>query len=144
MNSLFDFITHVKGVEYLLALSAIGIFIIFWEILKDKPFPFFVDTAQDDFVHLKQMGISGLFKTIGRLIAAPFIGLGYLLILPFAFIYMLMVATLGSVFVLIGRETAFGWRPMEAYLSGRKAERDKKTDNKENLKKSLNSETKEK
>jgi hypothetical protein len=119
MNNLFDFITHVKGVEYLLALSAIGIFIIFWEMLKDKPFPFFKETAQDDFVYLKQIGISGLFKIISRLIVAPFIGLCYLLVLPFAFIYILMIAILSPVFVLIGRETAFGWKPMEAYLSGR-------------------------
>lgn len=141
MNSLFDFVTHVKGVEYLLALSAIGIFIIFWEMLKDKPFPFLKETGKEDIDYLKKMEKSELLKAITRIVVAPIIGLGYILILPFAFIYMLIVATLSSVFVIMGKETAFAWRPMEAYLSGRKTKKSNQDFRKDALNKSTNSET---
>jgi len=58
------------------------------------------------------------------LLAGPIIGLFYVLSLPF--IGIATLATLatgwvvGNVMSLIGKSLSFGWRPREAYLSGKK------------------------
>ena len=38
MNTLYDFVTHVKGIEYLLSVTFIAGYVLFWETLKAKPF----------------------------------------------------------------------------------------------------------
>jgi len=63
------------------------------------------------------------------LMAAPFMGLGYVLVLPF--LALAMVAALAGAKVLSvllwigGLSTSFGWRPVEACLAGRKKNRKK-------------------
>jgi len=57
---------------------------------------------------------------VGQVAAAPFIGLAYIIALPFTFAYALASMIANSVLNLLGKEAAFGWRPLEAYLSGRK------------------------
>jgi hypothetical protein len=58
------------------------------------------------------------------LLAGPVIGLFYVLCLPF--IGIATIATLATgkvvsgVLSLIGKSLSFGWRPREAYLSGKK------------------------
>jgi len=56
MYTLFDFITQVKGAEYLIAVSAIGLFILFWEVLKPRPFRSMVETAREDLSSIGQSG----------------------------------------------------------------------------------------
>ena len=62
--------------------------------------------------------------TIAMLLASPFIGLLYVVFLPF--IGIATLAAVGSRKVLAGaahtagKTIAFGWRPVEAYLAGRK------------------------
>mgnify|MGYP001627345352 CR=1 FL=1 len=57
MYTLFDFITHIKTVEYIVAISAIGIYIVYWEFLKPKPFKSVVEVGKEDIHHIKMMGL---------------------------------------------------------------------------------------
>jgi hypothetical protein len=64
------------------------------------------------------------------LLVGPVIGLLYVILLPFigiATVGMLAVRkVVGGVLSLIGKSLSFGWRPKEAYLSGKKNKKDKK------------------
>ena len=80
MRTLYDFVTHIKIVEYLIAISCIALYIFYWEALKPKPFKTVADTAKDDLNHVRETG--GTLKTIGKVAAAPFVGLAYVAI-PF-------------------------------------------------------------
>jgi len=132
MHTLFDFITHIKTVEYLVAISAIGIYIVYWEFLKPKPFKSVVETGRDDMRHIRRIGYANAVKTIGKVMAAPFIGFAYIVALPLAFAYALGSAAVNGVLTLAGREASFGWRPTEAYLSGKKKEKKEGEEKKEN------------
>jgi len=130
MNSLFDFITHIKSVEYLMAIGAIVLYIIYWEALKPKPFKSLVEAGRDDMEHIKKTGYKNTLKTVGQVAAAPFVGLAYIIALPFTFAYALVSMIANSVLNLLSKEAAFGWRPLEAYLSGRKKRKMKKSETK--------------
>jgi len=58
------------------------------------------------------------------LFAVPFMGLGYVVLLPFIAIGTVVALLSGKVFggliALLGRGLSFGWRPATSYLSGRK------------------------
>lgn len=123
MHTLFDFITYVKGVEYIIAILAIGLYMLYWEMLKSKPFKSVVETGRDDMRHIRRMGYANAMKTIGKVMTAPFIGFVYIVILPLGFAYALGSAAVNGVLTLAGREASFGWRPTEAYLSGKKKEK---------------------
>lgn len=120
MNSLFDFITHIKTVEYLMAVGAIVLYLIYWEALKPKPFKSLVETGKEDVDHIRKTGYKNTLKIVGQVAAAPFIGLAYIVALPFTFAYALASMVVNGVLNLVSKEAAFGWRPLEAYLSGRK------------------------
>ncbi len=69
----------------------------------------------------------------GLLLLAPFIGLAYAVFLPFIGIAMMLKLVGRKVFGgLLGttaRSASFGWRPKEAYLSGKKnGNKEKKKD----------------
>jgi len=68
---------------------------------------------------------------VGQVAAAPFIGLAYIIALPFTFAYALASMIANSVLNLLGKEAAFGWRPLEAYLSGRKKRKKKESETKQ-------------
>ena len=131
MNSLFDFITHIKTVEYLMAVGAIALYIIYWEVLKPKPFKSLVEAGRDDMEHIKKTGYKNTLKTVGQVAAAPFVGLAYIIALPFTFAYALASMIANSVLNLLSKEAAFGWRPLEAYLSGRKKRKKKESEMKQ-------------
>lgn len=66
----------------------------------------------------------GGFGTVVRLLFGPFIGLAYVVALPFLAIAVL-AAMIGKkafdlVVKLVGSLVSFGWRPSEAHLAGRK------------------------
>lgn len=126
MNTLFDFITHIKAVEYLIAISAIGIYIVYWELLKPKPFKSVAEAGKADLNHIRIIGLGSAVKTMVKVMAAPFIGLAYIIALPFGFAYALGYAAINGVLGLAGKEASFGWRPTEAYLSGKKKEKKEK------------------
>jgi hypothetical protein len=120
MHTLFDFITHVKGVEYILSLTFIAGYILYWESLKRKPFRSVANAGKEDLTFIRETGRHNMYKTIGRIATAPFIGLAYVVALPFVFAYAIFSAVMGGILGMIGREAAFGWRPAESYLAGRK------------------------
>ena len=86
-HTLFDFTTRVKGIEYLLSLFFIAGYLLFWEALKPKPFGTVIQAAKEDMDHLKTSGSA--WKSVGKLAAAPFIGLAYILALPLVGLGML-------------------------------------------------------
>jgi hypothetical protein len=135
MNTLFDFTTHIKGVEYLLAIAAIVLYMIYWEVLKPRPFKTMMEQGKEDINYMKESGARNALKTLGKVAAAPFIGLAYIVALPFGFAYALGKAIVEGVVELVGKEAVFGWRPMEAYLAGRKKRKKKESGNKEDEKK---------
>jgi hypothetical protein len=143
MYTLFDFITQVKGAEYLIAVSAVGLFILFWEVLKPRPFRSMIDAAKGDIEQIGQRGgFAEVLRTAGHVAAAPFIGLAYVVALPFVFVYavghVLLEGTaqaIGAGADLVARtlvlgahavarivhvSPSFSWRPQEAYFLGRK------------------------
>jgi hypothetical protein len=63
----------------------------------------------------------------GKLVLAPFVGLLYVIALPF-----IAIGTVAAVagkrlaeglYHVVGNLVSFGWRPMEAHLEGKKKER---------------------
>ena len=131
MFTLVDFITHVKGIEYILSITAIAGFLIFWEVLKPKPFKTVVETGKDDLGYIEQTGgMKGIMKSVGKIATAPFVGLAYIVMLPVGFFAALAVGAVNlgvkAVASVAGKSATFEWRPMEAYLAGKK-KKDAKT-----------------
>ena len=120
MNSMFDFITHVKGIEYILSLTFIAGYVLFWEILKPRPFQKVKETGQEDLAYVRQNGMKNTLKLAGKIAAAPFVGLLYVILLPVGLVSALSYAVVSGV---AGKNTSFSWRPAEAYLSGKKKTR---------------------
>jgi hypothetical protein len=114
---MFDFITHVKGIEYILSLTFIAGYVLFWEILKPKPFKKVMETSQEDLAYVKQNGMKNNLKLAGKIAAAPFVGLLYVILLPVGLVSALSYALVSGV---AGKNSSFSWRPAEAYLSGKK------------------------
>ncbi len=114
---MFDFITRVKGIEYILSLTFIAGYILYSEILKPKPFKKMKETGQDDLAYVKQTGVKNTLKLVGKIAAAPFIGLLYVILLPVGMVSALFYALIKG---LTGIGESFSWRPAEAYLSGKK------------------------
>lgn len=133
MNTLFDFTTHIKGVEYLLAIAAIVLYMVYWEVLKPRPFKTMMKQGKEDINYMKESG--NTLKTLGKVAAAPFIGLAYIVALPFGFAYALGKAMVEGAVELVGKEAVFAWRPMEAYLAGRKRRKRKESETKKDEKK---------
>ena len=115
MNTLVDFTTRVKGIEYLIAIAAIATFILFSEILKAKPFKNLMDAYREDVKYVKKNGLN-----LSTLVAAPFMGLVYLISLPFNFAAAAATALKDGFLKMAGGSAALSWRPMEAYLTGQK------------------------
>lgn len=124
MFTLVDFITRIKGVEYILSIIAIGGFLLFWEVLKPAPFRTVVDTGKQDLEYIQQTGYGDVIKSIGKLASVPFIGLAYLVMLPVGFAAALIIGgtnlILNGLSGILGKNMSFDWRPMEAYFSGKK------------------------
>ena len=115
MDTLFDFTTKVKGVEYVIAISAIFSFILFLEILKNKPFKSIMDAGSDELRYVKEHGLRP-----ARFLTALFRGIIYVISLPFAFFLGIGAALINSLSKVAEGSSVLYWRPMEAYFSGRK------------------------
>jgi len=141
MHTLVDFLTRVKGVEYILSVLTITGFILFLEVLKPAPFQSLRKLIGEDVAFLREEGFRSFMKTVGRAVAVPFIGLLYVFALPFLFVYYLAVELRGmaaermaTALDAVGASAVFGWRPSEAYLAGRKARKAEKKDGKKDEK----------
>jgi hypothetical protein len=122
MYTLVDFITHVKGIEYILSVLSIAVFLVFWEVLKPKPFSTVIKSGREDWQYLRKTG--GILKFAGKIAAAPFIGAMYVVMLPVGFFFMVLAEvvnlTVKGVSTLMGKDISFDWNPVEAYFTGRK------------------------
>ena len=122
MYTLFDFMTHVKGIEYIISVLSIGAFMLFWEVLKPKPFATAVNAGKEDLAHLQESGDT--IKYLKQMVTAPFVGLAYIVILPVGFFVVVMSEAVNlvvkGVSTLLGKDVSFDWRPMEAYFTGKK------------------------
>jgi uncharacterized membrane protein len=141
MHTLVDFLTRVKGVEYILSVLTITGFILFIEVLKPAPFRSLRKLIGEDVAFLREEGFRSFMKTVGRAVTVPFIGLLYVFALPFLFVYYLAVELRGmaaermaTALDAVGASAVFGWRPSEAYLAGRKARKAEKKDEKQETK----------
>jgi len=120
MHTMYDYITHIKGIEYILALMCIAGYLLFSEVLKARPFATVKSGGKEDLEYMRQMGSKGVWKTVGRIVVAPFIGIAYVVMLPAAF-FSALAAEVGSRTVkLAARSASFTWAPTVAYLTGRK------------------------
>ena len=120
MYTLFDFITHVKGIEYIIAVLFIGVFLLCWEFLKARPFQKMFETGKEDLDYVKQGGLGNFMRSVRKLVSAPFIGLAYVLFIPVGFVAALFSVAIKGIAGLAGSSVSFGWRPSEAYLGGKK------------------------
>lgn len=127
MNSVYDFITHVKGIEYIISVLFILGYILYAEVLKPRPFKTVLETGRDDMEYIRR---TGTMTAVRKIAAAPFIGLAYIVALPFAFAFALFSTAVNGVLSMAGKEASFGWRPTEAYLAGKKKKEEKKADEK--------------
>jgi hypothetical protein len=123
---MYDYITHIKGVEYVISILFIAGYILFAEVLKPKPFATVANAGKDDVEFIRRTGYRNVLKTAGRIAAAPFIGVAYVVALPFAFFGAIASVTAGAALNAFGRTAVFGWRPTEAYLTGKKKKEEKK------------------
>ena len=131
MYTLYDYITHVKGVEYIISVMFIAGYILFAEFLKPRPFAAVVSAGKEDMEFIRATGRKNLFRTVGKIAAAPFIGIAYVVALPFAFFGAIGSAAAGAALNAFGKTAVFGWGPTEAYLTGKKKkEESKKTEEK--------------
>ena len=122
MYTLYDYMTHVKGIEYLLSVASIALFMLFWEVMKPKPFAKVVSTGKEDWQYLQKTG--GIMHYAGKIAAAPFIGAMYVVMLPIGFTFMVLAKAVNlsvkGVSTLMGNEMSFNWNPVEAYFTGTK------------------------
>jgi hypothetical protein len=133
MYTLVDFITHVKGIEYIMSLLAIAGFLLFWEALKPKPFRTVAETGKDDRGYIERAGgAKYILKSVGKIAAAPFIGLAYVVMLPIGFFAALAIGAVNlamkGVASIAGKSMTFEWRPVEAYFAGRKKKKEQKAE----------------
>ena len=124
MHTLFDFITHIKGIEYIVSVTFIAGYMLYWEALKPKPFKALLTEGKEDLEYMKNSDYKGILKNV---VTAPFVGLAYVAALPFVFLFMLGSTALNGALSMAGKEASFGWSPVEAYLTGKKK---KTTENK--------------
>jgi len=120
MYTLYDYITHIKGVEYIISVMFIAGYILFAEVLKPRPFATVVSAGKEDLEFIRAAGRKNMLKTVGKIAAAPFIGIAYVVALPFAFLGAMGSAAAGTALNAFGKTAVFGWRPTEAYLTGKK------------------------
>ncbi len=120
MYTLFDFITRIKGIEYIIAILFIAVYILYAEMLKPTPFATLRRAMGETRDQLRKMGYSKMIGKIGKIVAMPLIGLAYLIVLPFAFVYAIGCVIASKFAPNLGAGIVFGWRPSEAYLSGKK------------------------
>jgi len=68
-----------------------------------------------------------VLKSAGKVVIAPFVGLFYVIMMPFVFAFAIGLAVVKGLARLTGVNLSFGWRPSEAYLGGKKEDKRKVT-----------------
>jgi hypothetical protein len=116
MNTLFDFISHVNGMTYLLALGSIAGFAVYLELFKARPFAEILESARDDYRFVRELGIAGNKRVVKNVVKGVFMAASYLVALPFLFMRGLLQAA-GELASAVAQP---GWSPVRAYFTGRR------------------------
>lgn len=136
MHTLFDFISNVTAVQYALALLFVLGFIIFYEILKPRPFEGLLKSAADDVRFIKTQEKKNVIRFIKNIALAPVYALFYLVAVPILFYLAAvpilfvhgMTVPIGKMFAAV---TSAEWSPVRAYFTGSRKAKKAKTDNPE-------------
>jgi len=124
MHTLFDFITNVNGIQYILALLFIFGFIVFGELMKPKPFEGLAKAVAEDIRFIRAQEKAALIQLAKNAAMAPVYAVIYFASLPVLFVQgMTTVVGKGLVDVSAG-----GWNPVRAYFTGRKKAKKAKKD----------------
>ena len=98
----------------------------YWDLARGKR----IDVEQEGILNGEASSTYFRIPTGVMLIAGPIVGLFYVIALPFIGIATLATLAAGKVangfLGLIGSSLSFGWRPKEAYLSGKKKNKKEK------------------
>ncbi|NLI29051.1 MAG: hypothetical protein GX423_03125 [Nitrospiraceae bacterium] len=116
MYTLFDYISTVNGIQYVLMIAFIGGFIIFLELLKPRPFAGLMRIAADDIGFVRTQSPETRLRSIKRLCAAPVYALLYIAAIPVLFIHGVAVIFSRVIMAL----TWVSWSPVRAYFRGSK------------------------
>lgn len=116
MNTLFDYISTVNGIQYALMLAFIIGFVLFLELLKPKPFAGLMRIASDDIGFVRTQSPGTRLRSIKRLCAAPLLALLYIAAIPILFVHGVAVIFSRVIMAL----TWVSWSPVRAYFRGSK------------------------
>ena len=132
MNTLVDFITQNKGLEYLLAIAFMAGYALFVEFLRPKPFSGLVSSLREDAEHIRGSGRENVKRLMKNMLVAPFVAVAYIAALTFYMMVGISLKAEGVVSEFLGGGS-MAWRPLESYLTGRARKRGSKrvTKNKE-------------
>jgi len=116
MFTMFDFVTKANGLAYLLALGFVAGFIIYWEVMKPRPFRALMESFMEDVRFMKERGMTKNMQLVKNVALAPVVAAMYFAALPLMFAQG-MAETAREV---AGAMAAAGWNPVEAYLAGKR------------------------
>jgi hypothetical protein len=98
----------------------------YWDLARGQR----IDVEQEDILSGEASSTYFRIPMAVMLLAGPIIGLFYVIALPFIGIATIATLAAGKVangfLGLIGSSLSFGWRPKEAYLSGKKKNKKEK------------------
>lgn len=118
MNTLFDFVSHTKGIEYLIAIGFIALYALFVEFLKPAPFAGLLRSVKEDAAYIRENGKMDMKRLTKNALRLPFVAVAYMAALPAYFAIGVMLKSEETLARTIGGGS-MAWRPLEAYLSGR-------------------------
>ncbi|MBF0505952.1 MAG: hypothetical protein HQL09_03860 [Nitrospirae bacterium] len=115
MHTLFDFITNVNAAQYGFSLFSILGFIVFYHILKPKPFKGLLESAADEARFIRTQDRGYILQIVRNIAMAPVYLMIYLVSLPLLFI---LGAVAPRATVMSGE-----WSPVRAYFMGSRKSR---------------------
>lgn len=125
MHTLFDYISTVNGIQYLLMLTFIIGFILFLELMKPRPFAGLTRIAADDIGFFRTQSVETRLRSVKRLFVAPVYAMLYIAAIPVLFIHGVAVIFSRVITAL----TWVSWSPVRAYFRGsRKIKRQESSD----------------
>lgn len=116
MNTLFDFVSHVNGVMYAMALLFLAGLVMYWEVFSQKPFSKVISEARADLAEARSMPAEHRKGLIRNTVSGAAIMGMYLAALPVLFVQGMGSALLDSVEGIGSAQ----WSPVRAYFAGRK------------------------
>lgn len=119
MNTIFDFVSQTKGMEYLLAIIFLAGYVVFMEVLKPRPFQALAEMLREDMGFMTAPeGRAALKRLAMGALMAPLVVAKYFAMLPLMFALGVALKAEESVASTFAGGT-LAWRPIQSYLLGR-------------------------